>query len=91
MSSASVYMVATEFSPYPAGRYMAHGPNSGERLRGEIQHLLSLHDVVGVDFSGCLGQSPSFLDEAFRGLPAARVYTLNLSPDYRAVCEEAMQ
>jgi hypothetical protein len=65
-----VINVASDFSRYPAGRYLTDGPNNGEKFRKE--HLLpALRETQGsviVNFEGARGLGSSFLDEAFGGL-----------------------
>lgn len=64
-----VYDVATEFTPYPFGRYAAHGSYNGERFRTEILlPILRGGERVVVDLSNTRGAAASFLEEAFGGL-----------------------
>jgi len=61
--------IAKDFSPFPAGRYVSDGPNSGERFRDEILYpALKESSSVTVDMDGALGYGSSFLEEAFGGL-----------------------
>jgi hypothetical protein len=62
-------LLATDFSPCPAGRYVEDGPFSGAAFRD--QHLLpaiKTHDKVIVDMDGAELAGSSFLEEAFGGL-----------------------
>lgn len=68
MSQYSI-SVAKDFTRFPAGRLMEHGPFTGEEFR--VKHLvpaLNSYDSVTVDFDGTLGFGSSFLEEAFGGL-----------------------
>jgi hypothetical protein len=61
--------LARDFSAEPFGRYMSHGPASGERFRSEfLERHLRAGDQVVVNIDGVTGLSSSFLDEAFAGL-----------------------
>lgn len=61
--------VATDFNPFPFGRYESHGEWNGQRFRDEwLVPALRNHEVVEVDLDGARGLSPSFLEEAFGGL-----------------------
>ena len=61
--------VAKEFSAYPFGRYPDHGPWSGERFRREFfEPALANGGTVVINFDGCRGLAPSFLEEVFGGL-----------------------
>lgn len=61
--------VVNDFSENPAGRYVADGPNSGERFRNEylLPPLREGKSIV-VNLDGALGFGSSFLEEAFGGL-----------------------
>lgn len=64
--------LATDFNPFPFGRYPSHGDWSGERFREEIlAPALKGGEDVQVDLDGARGLSPSFLEEAFGGLVRA--------------------
>lgn len=67
--STKYISVAEDFSPSPAGRFIADGPFPGEVFRE--RHLvpaLRSNDQVTVDFDGTDGMGSSFLEEAFGGL-----------------------
>lgn len=64
--------VATDFSRYPAGRYMSDGPYSGERFRNEfLRPVLDSKDTAIIELDGVRGYGSSFLEEAFGGLVRA--------------------
>lgn len=76
--SARVISIANEFSPYPVGRYVTDGPNSGERFREEfLAPALKAGQSLVIDMDGVLGYGSSFLEEAFGGL--VRVHKLGLA------------
>lgn len=61
--------VATDFSPFPAGRLRVDGKNSGEEFR--LDHLipaLQKYEKVIVSLNGTMGYGSSFLEESFGGL-----------------------
>lgn len=61
--------IGKEFSRYPAGRYIADGPNSGERFREEfLLPRLQRNEQVVVELDDTAGYGSSFLEEAFGGL-----------------------
>lgn len=61
--------ISHDFSEYPAGRYKADGPYSGEAFRDDIlTPALNENDVVEITFDGAMGYGSSFLEEAFGGL-----------------------
>lgn len=61
--------IARDFSRFPAGRYRADGPFSGEQFRDDkLAPALSQNPKVIVDLDGALGYGSSFLEEAFGGL-----------------------
>lgn len=64
--------IATEFSRYPAGRFLTDGPFSGEKFRDELLiPLLEKLDedaVLEIKLDGARGYGSSFLEEAFGGL-----------------------
>lgn len=67
--SRAVLCVAREFSRTPAGRLPADGPFCAQALREDfLLPLLARHEQVEVDFTGVLGLSSAFLEEAFAGL-----------------------
>lgn len=61
--------LATDFNPFPFGRYPTHGDWSGQRFREEwLLPALKEEKFLVVDLDGARGLSPSFLEEAFGGL-----------------------
>lgn len=61
--------VATQFDPYPFGRYPKHGPFNGERFREELLlPPLRKGETVVVDLTHTIGAAASFLEESFGGL-----------------------
>lgn len=61
--------IATDFSRYPAGRYVIDGPYSGELFRTKLlAPAIERQDKVVVDMDGARGYGSSFLEEAFGGL-----------------------
>jgi hypothetical protein len=61
--------IASDFSPYPAGRFVSDGPFSGEVFRNEhLVPALNDYEKVTVNISGVPGYGSSFLEEAFGGL-----------------------
>ena len=61
--------VASEFSRYPAGRFVKDGPYSGEYFRDKfLVPAFAMEDKVVVDLDGARGYGSSFLEEAFGGL-----------------------
>ncbi|WP_081259249.1 STAS-like domain-containing protein [Burkholderia territorii] len=61
--------VARDFTRWPAGRYRADGPYSGEVFRDEVLvPALARAEVVEVELDGTRGYGSSFLEEAFGGL-----------------------
>lgn len=61
--------IAKDFSPHPAGRYVADGPYSGQMFREELLYpALRDNERVEIDMDGALGFGSSFLEEAFGGL-----------------------
>lgn len=64
-----VINIASEFSPYPVGRFYGDGPDSGERFRDEfLEAPLAAGESIEVHMSGTEGFGSSFLDEAFGGI-----------------------
>jgi hypothetical protein len=63
-----VITIAADFSRSPSGRYIADGPNSGERFREEFLFPALSSGKVEVVLDGVLTLGSSFLDEAFGGL-----------------------
>lgn len=64
--------IATEFSRYPAGRFLTDGPFSGQKFRDEylIPAIENLSEgaLIIINLDGTRGYGSSFLEEAFGGL-----------------------
>jgi STAS-like domain of unknown function (DUF4325) len=61
--------IPTDFSRFPAGRFISDGSFSGEKFRRDLLvPALRTADFVEVHFDGTLGYGSSFLEEAFGGL-----------------------
>ncbi len=61
--------VGKSFSRFPAGRYLADGPASGERFREDVlRPLLAQGFDILIQLDDALGYGSSFLEEAFGGL-----------------------
>ena len=61
--------VARDFSPFPAGRYLADGPYSGQRfLETNLLPALDASQTVRIELDGAMGYGSSFLEEVFGGL-----------------------
>lgn len=72
MSNEAIVKVAAIFTRFPAGRFLADGPFSGQRFREEhVEPFLKNGQKVVIDFDGALGYGSSFLEEAFGGLVRA--------------------
>ena len=69
----TVINIEKQFSKYPAGRYKADGPYSGERFRDDflLPALKTQGGRVVVELDGARGYGSSFLEEAFGGLVRA--------------------
>ncbi len=68
-SMAKTITVATDFSRYPAGRFLDDGPYSGERFREEfLRPVLDRNENAVIKLDGVRGYGSSFLEEAFGGL-----------------------
>ena len=66
--------IATDFSRFPAGRFLSDGHASGQAFREKILAKALLQpgiQRVTVDFDGVAGFGSSFLEEAFGGLVRA--------------------
>lgn len=74
MNSPKIVTVATDFSRYPAGRFISDGRYSGERFREEyLRPALEKGEKVIVYLDGVMGYGSSFLEEAFGGLIRANL------------------
>lgn len=61
--------ISHDFSRYPAGRFKADGPYSGEAFRDDIlMKALASKESITVQLDGVRGFGSSFLEEAFGGL-----------------------
>lgn len=66
MVKAYEYQIAKQFSRYPGGRLIKHGPFSGELFREEVLlPLLRDNEQLQIDLTGAIGYGASFLDESF--------------------------
>lgn len=64
-----VINIKSDFSRYPAGRYMIDGPYNGENFRENfLIPALNEDYQVQIELDGVRGYNSSFLDEAFGGL-----------------------
>lgn len=62
-------LIARDFSPYPAGRYLEDGEFNGTTFRQDyLVPALKNFECVEVVFDGVTGFGSSFLEEAFGGL-----------------------
>jgi hypothetical protein len=64
--------IAEEFTDSPGARYKADGGFSGQEFREKLLKprfdALKPKEFLEIDFDGCYGYPPSFLEEAFGGL-----------------------
>jgi hypothetical protein len=60
--------IASDFSKFPAGRYRADGPASGERFREEFLLPALRRGPVIVVLDGVAGLPSSFFEEAIGGI-----------------------
>lgn len=61
--------VSVDFSKYPGGRKVEHGPFSGEEFLEKILlPALSTHGHITINMNGLAAISPSFLDESIGSL-----------------------
>lgn len=75
--SVMIINVARDFSPFPAGRYLADGPYSGEGFLNEkLLPALKQGAKVEVVLDGAMGYGSSFLEEAFGGLVRLKEWPL---------------
>lgn len=65
-SDACRYIVATQFSKYPGGRFKSDGRFSGEEFREEVlMPMLARCQQITMVLTGANGYGASFLDESF--------------------------
>ncbi len=68
-TNEAVVNIGRSFSRFPAGRYLADGPASGEKFREEVlRPLLVAGRSIRIELDDALGYGSSFLEEAFGGL-----------------------
>lgn len=72
--------IGTQFSKYPAGRFVSDGPSSGQAFRERhlIPALNESNTKIVVEFDDARGYGSSFLEEAFGGLVRAGFNSRNL-------------
>lgn len=69
--------IATDFSRFPAGRYLSDGPYSGEGfMREKLIPALQNDGKVQIVLDGTMGYGSSFLEEAFGGLVRLKQWPL---------------
>lgn len=71
MMSSITINIATDFTPYPGGRFRSDGEFSGERFREELLCPAfgnADNETITVELDGAAGFGSSFLEEAFGGL-----------------------
>ena len=69
--------IATDFSRFPAGRYLSDGPYSGEGfMREKLIPALQNGGKVPIILDGTMGYGSSFLEEAFGGLVRLKQWSL---------------
>lgn len=68
-TSKTEISIAKNFSRFPAGRYLADGPTSGQVFRESVLlPALTNFELVTIDLDETEGYGSSFLEEAFGGL-----------------------
>lgn len=72
-STENMLDLASEYTPYPAGRFRADGPYSGEAFRDDVllkrvRDAVHARQVLTVRIDGVRAFGSSFLEEAFGGL-----------------------
>jgi len=61
--------VATDFTRFPAGRYITDGKYSGEKFRQDfLIPAIAAGKAITINLDGVMGYGSSFLEEAFGGL-----------------------
>ena len=69
LSAMPTINIASQFSRYPAGRFVSDGPFSGEYFRDNLLiPALDGGEKVILQMDGTRGYGSSFLEEAFGGL-----------------------
>lgn len=84
--------ISKDFSETPGGRLIKEGKFSGEEFRETLlfpkyKEALSLKTKLLVDFDGCFGFAPSFLEESFGGL-ARKLNNKKILDNIDLVCED---
>ena len=67
--------IASDFSRFPAGRFYADGPFSGEKFREEVLKAAFAEggdEGTVIELDGTEGYGSSFLEEAFGGMVRKR-------------------
>ncbi len=82
--------ISKDFSDIPGGRHIKQGPFSGEAFRTELLKKAYLEavnngDSLIINFDGCYGFPPSFLDESFGGL-ARELKDKNILKNIQIIC-----
>jgi hypothetical protein len=69
MNTQTEIHIATDFFPYPGGRYMTDGNGNGTEFRERfLVPILEAHKKAKIFLDGAPGYPSSFLEEAFGGL-----------------------
>jgi hypothetical protein len=92
----TIINVASQFSRFPAGRYVEDGPFTGAKFRNDLLlPALKQQDDVTIELDGVVGYGSSFLEEAFGGLVRLGMFTkeqlhekLKLESKYRTITQE---
>jgi len=97
MEKRIVINVARDFGRYPAGRYLADGPFSGQAFRQTllVPALNRAEGSIDIELDGARGLASSFLEESFGGLvreegfdPQSLLDRLNLHSSDLSLVEE---
>lgn len=71
--------IASDFSRFPAGRYLSDGPYSGQGfLEKKLIPALQNSGSVKIVLDGTMGYGSSFLEEAFGGLVRRKQWPLSV-------------
>lgn len=82
--------IATDYSRYPAGRFMDDGPYNGTKFRKKfLVPSLTDYDLVYVNLDGVRGVGSSFLEEAFGGLLRAGVGIDTIERKLKIICADS--